>query len=259
MGHQLPQAPLVEALLELRWDLRPTGPGIAVDPGYPLYPGILYQNIRTHFPHVVQLPASYVPEEVIPHTVTQQFRKGPDAWPLVQCGPGVATLNYVRDVYSWDAFEEDAASYFSALGDAYQAANDGVPPLISASLLRYINAVPMEWTQPSLLHFLSRQLHVAVDFLEASEVLPETLQGIQLSCDYTLNSPLTRGSLRFGTGNIQGDPSLLFEILVSSSEHYSDRATFTHWLTGAHDVAESWFFALIKGDLEVRFRGDSAE
>jgi len=49
MSGQLKNAPLIEALLEIRWELTKVGPDAFRDPGYRLAIGRLYDRIRDRF------------------------------------------------------------------------------------------------------------------------------------------------------------------------------------------------------------------
>ena len=108
MGEHLKHAPLVEALLELRWELQQDGESLpARDPAYPLIVGLLYGQVKEGYPCIEALPQSRLPAEVIPFLPTHRFRIGASEWPLVQIGPGIATLNFTAS-YRWQRFQAAA-------------------------------------------------------------------------------------------------------------------------------------------------------
>ncbi len=119
MPEQLENSPLVEALLEIKWKLNRIRPDTFEDPGHKWASGRLYDRVRERFGHIQELPASLVPEEMTPHTVRHQFRTEKNGWPLVQLGPGIATVNFTSP-YSWDSFRETIEFFIPRLLDSYQ-------------------------------------------------------------------------------------------------------------------------------------------
>jgi hypothetical protein len=57
-----------------------------VDPGFQILLGRFYDKVSTDFPELENLPASNVPEQMMPSVVRHRFRKAKDAWPLIQLG-----------------------------------------------------------------------------------------------------------------------------------------------------------------------------
>jgi uncharacterized protein (TIGR04255 family) len=81
-GEHLKHAPLVEALLELRWELQQDGESLpARDPAYPLIVGLLYGQVKEDYPFIEALPQSHLPAEVIPFLPTHRFRIGVRIYP----------------------------------------------------------------------------------------------------------------------------------------------------------------------------------
>ncbi len=122
MGEHLKNAPLVEALLELRWELQQEAePLPARDSAYPLIVGLLYGQVKNVYPFIEALSQSHLPAELIPFVPTHRFRIGADQWPLVQIGPGIATLNFTT-LYRWEGFRATAAEFIEHLASAYESA-----------------------------------------------------------------------------------------------------------------------------------------
>ena len=57
---------------------------------------------------------------------------------------------------------------------------------------------------------------------------------------------------RLAVNRSTGNPAVILELNIQSQEDQSPREAeeCEAWLKNAHDVAESWFFSLIKGELE---------
>lgn len=140
VSQKLSHAPLVEAILEIRWRLQtnPAIPDMAVDPQYKLLVGRLYDRLRQDYPIHEPLPTSVMPDEMLNYLVQHRFRKSANGWPLVQVGPGIATVNDTEG-YIWDDFAERGRQLLQALADIYP---DATWPLTVTGLqLRYIDAL----------------------------------------------------------------------------------------------------------------------
>jgi uncharacterized protein (TIGR04255 family) len=108
----LANAPLIEAIFEIRWGNFKIDP---VSKGQELFfprdeIDFFFGKFRTI---AESIGYSYVervlPEEapLIPHFVCFRFRKSPNTWPCYQIGLGVFTTNQVTDGYDWEKFKQD--------------------------------------------------------------------------------------------------------------------------------------------------------
>lgn len=158
MGKQLTHKPLIEALVQLKWTLKEIQPGIFQDPAYPLYVGLFYERINDTFKYMEKLPSTQVPDNITPHVVKYRFRKSEGGWPLVQTGPGIATLNLTEE-YDWDLFLSAARSFFSDLLKAYSLNGQSEKPKFTSVLLRYFFSLSHD--------ILESQIDLDKDFIDA--------------------------------------------------------------------------------------------
>ncbi len=257
MEKHLENPPLVEVLLELRWKLRqPEGAGFPVDPAYPIVVGLLYEQVKADFPFVEDLAQSRLSPEMLQYSIAHRFRAGPDCWPLVQIGPGIASLNFTTS-YSWPDFESSAKQFIERLTRAYEVAAD-TPPLFEQVMLRYINAVDLGSMQVDLQSFLREQLHIALALPTPGAVRSEATapSDLRLQVVYPAEPLSGLAILNLGTGRRQGQLALLWDLSVVWTEAEGlDLARFVEWVADAHQLIENWFFTLIAGPLYDRFRG----
>src|SRR5690242_14184345 len=111
--HDLPRKPLIEAILEIKWQLVD-----GKDPLHPLYVGALASLVAKDYPFREQLPAYLVPDDITPQVVKFRFRAAPGGWPVVQAGPGIASLNFTKD-YTWPSFQNAAENLWMSLAQAF--------------------------------------------------------------------------------------------------------------------------------------------
>jgi uncharacterized protein (TIGR04255 family) len=245
----LPAKPLVEALVEVRWG-EPGQP----DPAYPLLVGRLYERLHTEYPVIEDLPLAQFPPVATVHMVRHRFRRTPGGWPLVQIGPGVLTLNET-DGYHWDDFSKRAKEVLPKLFEAHPQP-DALG--INNVLLRYINALHVDYFSENLLSLLAAKLHTSValprEAFGASGVSDRPV-GFTMQLAFKAARPQGALTLVFGGGVSKERPALVWEIHVRSVTNEVPRMPdeFGEWLEAAHALAETWFFELAKGDLLESF------
>lgn len=258
MNRNLANAPLIEAFVEVRWALEETGPRTARDHAYPLFVAGLYADLKDSYPYIENLPAKEVPDEVTPHVVKFRFRKAENAWPLIQAGPGVASMNFGAD-YTWDRFLASAQDFFPKLLTAYEMGGVNRPPEFTRMLLRFMNGINLDYTKEDVLAFTREKLHTDIQLPAAMTAGGQTagLPGsMNLQLDYPFDERIGRGGLQIATGKQEGENAVIVQLSVRNDEEVPQSAdAFSKWLTEAHDLIENWFFALIEGDLEKSFAG----
>jgi uncharacterized protein (TIGR04255 family) len=224
-----------------------------------MYLGRLQERIKDSYPHVQNLPTVQIPDDITPHTVKYRFRRAEEDWPLIQAGPGIATLNFTQQ-YHWESFLAAAKDFYPNLLDAYRLNGQGNPQFTSI-LLRYINAVYVNPDSFNVNEFLSSKLHTHMSLPKGvigSAQMVGPPKAFQLNVAYPLKDPNSVGTLRFAMGAQSGKPALIWELVIqATSDVPQETSQFETWLRKAHDILEGWFFSLIEGELEIEFEGTS--
>ncbi len=249
--------PLVEAILEVKWALQPLGPEGAFDPHFRLLVGRLYDRISGDYPHHEELPSAAIPDEISAHMVKHRFRVAPDDWPVAQVGPGVLTMNDTQR-YTWADFLRRSETLVDKLFEAYPRRED---LRITNLMLRYIDAVGLNYHEQNVLDFLSDKLKLTVSFpdkLFDERGTDSRPYHLSWHSSFRCSSPPGVVHLKISTGQRDSSPVLIWETMVQSAA--SDvpvmPSGFSEWITSAHEVTSHWFFTLIEGDLLRRFSGD---
>lgn len=260
MGRKiLKNKPLIEAIFELRWKLKEQehDPSVKLDPHYKLFIGRMYDRLSEgkEYTYHEQLPTAAIPEEIAGHVVQHRFRKGKDEWPLVQIGPGIVTLNDTEG-YVWEDFVKRINQMLNALFEAYPNAENSLK--INSLLLRYIDAVPFDFTKDLVFDFLRVQMKTSISLyprlFEDTEVnkLPS---GLDLRFSFLATKPPGTMYLRFAKGKKKDSDALIWESMVQSVEKDvpKTKETIITWVNEAHTLTDDWFFKIIEGDLLRRF------
>lgn len=268
----LPTKPLAEAWLELQWQTAdappaPT-PGLPlgiVDTHFQLALGSFYQYVDEKYSVREPLPASQFPVEMTAHTVTYRFRDGKEGWPLMQIGPGVASVNFTHQ-YTWTAFRKEALFLREAVLGAYK----GVPLLLTEIILRYRDVFFFDYREQDLQIFLREKLHIDLSW---PSLIPGHLAerswptDFGMNLGFRLNTPRSAGNLRLTTALQSREQGAEVPIIIADFEMRAvdtfpslldDSTAYATWLDQAHDVVHEWFFALIEGELRSQYeRGDA--
>jgi uncharacterized protein (TIGR04255 family) len=255
-SQKLSQAPLLEAILEIRWKLVEQAPGVATDPKYKVLVGRLYDRLEKTYPFHEPLPTSSMPDEMLGYIVQHRFRTAENQWPLVQVGPGVVTLNETEN-YNGDDFEKRSRDLFKCLLDAYPDAAHSLT--ITSLQLRYIDAVLFDFDHNDIFSFMADNLKIAISWPQAifqDAPIKSSPAGFHLLFDFPTTNPKGVIRLRFARGTRQNHDALIWETIVQSNETDIPEVPdgFEQWLTDAHTLTHNLFFKLIEGPLEASFR-----
>jgi uncharacterized protein (TIGR04255 family) len=252
--HPLPNKPLVEVVFELRWQLEEgRQPGLMADPGFRIFMGRFYDRVKGQYPHIEDVPASQVPDDMTPHTVRHQFWTGKRKWPVVQIGPGIVTVNETEG-YLWDSFRPRLVDAINALYASYPAEIFKLKP--AQVTLKYIDAVEFDpaHSKTPLLRFLRESLHTGIDVEPLLFQYPKEAAsplGVNLTLNFRSEKPKGAVILTIANGFKETTSSIIWETTIVSKQE--DVPTtfeqFAAWLDDAHKISDTWFFTLTRGQL----------
>jgi uncharacterized protein (TIGR04255 family) len=265
-GFPLETNPLVEAWLTIHWPIEQiqAQPPVGRDPGFDFnFVTRFFKKVESDYGDLHELDiVKSAPLDLAPHQPRYQFRSvGESIWPMLQLGPGVATVNFTKP-YTWSLFKEQALFLREALLSTRQENNLAIK-LIS---LRYRNAIPYEYSSGSLFRFLSGSLNTAIEtpnHIPGHVVTEGDPSDLDCHLAYNLNYPEGKGKLRIATGKRSvidddtGEAEAKEHIIIeqevvstgASVPSLQDESEFRTWLDKAHDVSHEWFFSLIDGEL----------
>lgn len=246
--------PLVEAIFELRWNLKEVSPNSFLDPHYKILIGSMYEKLKHEYPYPESLPSASIPEHIASYIVQQRFRKAENKWPLIQIGPGIITLNDTEG-YVWEDFEQRLKGLLEAFYEVYPE----VEKLhFNSLILRYIDAIDFDYVNDNILTFLQQYMDINVSlkkdlFTDAS--VRNNPINFDLSLSFPCSEPNGAISLRFVSGQKDGKESFLWETIVQAAnqETPKTKGDILNWLDRAHSLSSDWFFKIIQGELERRF------
>ena len=253
MSQFLKNAPLLEAIFEVRWSVRdPTLQGI--DPDYKFVAGCLYNKLKEEYPHYDGLSTVRVPDEFARNMVQHQFRKEKDGWPLVQVGPGVLTVNETKG-YEWDDFRDRCKNMVSVFFDTH-------PNLesidVNGLMLRYIDGICFDYGDGDVLDFIEENLHIDLELptkaLEECKIKSNPTN-FNASFTYPLENPKGLLHSKIGKGVMEEKDAIIWQTNIQSVGDDTPKMPddFEAWLESAHGIADKWFFGLLNDKFRKRF------
>lgn len=258
-GEILKKPPIVEALLEVQWELKSGGMPRPADPYFQLLVGSFYEKIKASYPFYEPLPASAVPDEVTGPIVKHRFRVEKGQWPLIQIGPGIMSVNQTERYQKFLNFKQLAIEAINALYDAHPQKQNLV---IKCIKLRYIDAKEVDYSKQNIFSFLREKMHIPIDmpsFLLLEGKLQEVPVGLNLMNSFRCNEPPGIAKLTISTGHIEGKMAVIWnQILKSSDDDVPEMPNgFDKWIDKAHIILDGWFWKLIEGDLKKEFNNEA--
>ena len=178
-------------------------------------------------------------------------------YPLMQIGPGVATVN-VAQGYSWSVFNEHILRLIESIYDLYPTTAH--PLNFTKCELRFLNGIRLDSKDENALDFLADKLHIKVemdsDLFLTSQVI-EQPNALNITVGYPLRRPHGNLGISAHLGQMDGKPAYLFQNQVISMGEWvpSDSHGFESWVADAHEAAVQSFISFCKGSLMDKFCG----
>jgi len=244
-------APLIEAILELRWGEVSIGSFQFNDDDQQLFAGkISAVASSSGFSHVEHIN----PGPNFPGNVSYRFRSSENAWPCYQVGLGIFTVNQIDKGYEWQSFYsaiEKGLEMFDAAGPNKLAAIKDTLVLI----LRYQDAFVKDNEDENLEDYLSTKFHIEAGLPDSFFNNTYVNNGINaINCQFHIESVKPKGEviLKVASGIISGQPGILLETLniTKASNIFGDKEVTVEdiltWLNEAHDVQKHSFANVVK-------------
>ncbi len=236
---KLPNAPLLEVIFEIKWDI--ANKSDIIDFQY--LHGDLYSNLKSKYSYRENLIPPDVPAEVVKGNPVYRFREKEGSYPLVQVGPGLITLNTLDNKYYWDSFRDEANKILTILSDIYpKHANLSLSPALT-----YVDFFRYNKNTENPLDFVNSNLKLSLsdDFMNYKT---SELRDINLTFNYKIEGKTVSLTLRNGTINNRTQGLVMQTKIIGAKEKY-DTQKLKDWLEDAHDLSSNTFRSITSGKL----------
>lgn len=253
---ELSQAPLIEAIFELRWGTveQATGPGKDIQFTFSKSDEDLFlkqfatKGTENDFVIHERINEA-LPESMIPHVITNRYRQGDNKWPCYQAGLGLFTVNQVNDGYSWCTYKRDILRGLELLHEAHPVGLHMLPSI--GVELRYQDGFVLDEGETTA-QFLKDKMEVNFalheDFLSLSKISGE-LQGSKIAFHLKISDPAGILLTSLDEAHINGRLGFVMTTTVRSADGLQPEFALnklSDWLEKAHDIQKHAFDTLIK-------------
>jgi uncharacterized protein (TIGR04255 family) len=244
---RLAKAPLIEAIVEIRWGLVKKDPA-GIQLNFPeeegkFFPG-QFRAIATSRGYKV---IENVNQPPFPHLINYRFRKAQDSWPCLQIGTGIFTVNQINEGYDWEPFKTAVFEGIDILDKSHPKNLKGLSPFYIE--LRYRDGFFLEENETSS-QFVKTKLNFGFeppdDFLKSPFLDKKPVSGHVIS--FQVDTILPQGLLIFTLNEaiINGKKGFVMDTIMRSEPTKLSLAFIKKWLEEAHTTQKHAFKTLIK-------------
>lgn len=239
-------APLVEVIAEVRWQLVPLAAitNAAIDPFFePALKEFSRKAEAVGFGAVEIVVPTEVPRELLAGNVVNRFRRETGTWPVYQLGPGVFTTNIVPPYNGWTAFMPHLSKGIETLLQSYPSATHTLK--VSQLVLRYLDAFTTAHGRENHFKFVREMLGVGLSSK------PEFLKALNQSADEPsfasaeFHYPLEDGEfvLKVAPGMKENFEATILELAVIGDRKGAspDLSEMNAWFGKAHGILSTAF------------------
>jgi hypothetical protein len=258
---KLPNAPLVEAVFELRWAVQP---GLVyADPAFPYLREDFTKRVeQLGFPVQREMgPPDALPA---PYAIARRFYVAPETeFPLLQIGPGIFAANQSAG-YDWPSFKRLVADGLHALLSSYP--KSAIFPMRPSYLeLRYIDAFDASLVDTTdLVQFINAGTSMRLEIPPFFSQLASDVKG-----RVVLHAPMkkwkdTRFIFDLGSGSRGGaedivrlETKVVTEAAgVPKTQHSKFLKDLDRWLEFAHGLTSPFFTQFVTDTVMSKFKRD---
>ncbi len=264
---RLPNAPLVEVVFELRWNLygdASTPPPFRKDPGYDvLADGFLYTASKHGFSEVKKINPN---NPLVAHSVDfRLFGNKEQKHPLWQIGPGIFASNESTE-YEWNKFKKMTSEGVKLLFENYPNLKSFEFQPISLEL-RYIDSFgSLDQANQHLLDFLNENTSLNVKlptFLTNDPMSNESASNLVFTFPIRKKKG-TSFSIQLADASISNKKAIYLHSKVftdlSSTRVVKDKTKrlkyINEWLEDAHSITSPFFKDFVNDSLMENYRSE---
>lgn len=241
---QLPNAPLLEVIFELRWNIL-----IKEElQKWQYLHGDLYNLIKDKYPHR-ELIGPPVPVEMMLGNPVHRYRVAENDYPLVQLGPGILTVNTNDKNYSWNEYLKEIVNVIQKLFKLHKPSGD-----VSLNL-QYVDFLTFAYSDSDILEFLSKNLKIDLrQHFYKSKSNPFV---VDLGLEYKIGDDILSIVLNTGANNdVEG---MILRTIVKGDKINSEIDAIIEWIENSHKVSSQLFKDMTTGDLYNHFLNDNLQ
>ncbi len=238
---KLPNAPLIEVVIELRWQITQKNELTEIQYLY----GDLYNELKDKFPHRESIIPVDIPIEMTLNQPVHRFRARAGGYPLIQIGPGILTLNTIDDIYEWNSFFKDTQETIEKFLKVYTLPDKQVVPGIM-----FIDFFSFNFEENDVLDYINRNFKATLSqsFFEADK------PPIDFNMGFAYNIELGQLRVNLQKGIVNKSEGILLQTRINGKPLLAKEEKLGKWLNDAHELTSDLFKQLTAGNLYETFK-----
>jgi uncharacterized protein (TIGR04255 family) len=240
---KLPNAPLVEVIVELRWNITKED---LVNVQY-LF-GDIYTELKQDFPHRETITPVEIPIELLLNQPMYRFSRDKNQYPLYQVGPGIVTINTIAELYEWPEFAKQVNVITEKLFQLYPFKKG---QKLNPSIL-YLDFFAFDFEHSNVIDFINKMFNVTYkqNFLHVSSYPSEINFGFGYAVE---NLGEVKVSFQKAKNPLEQD-GILVQTRLIGKNLTAGLADTSQWLDRAHALCSDLFKKMTAGPLFDSFK-----
>jgi len=240
---KLPNAPLVEVIVELRWNITKED---LVNVQY-LF-GDIYTELKLEFPHRESITPVEIPIELLINQPMYRYSPGENQYPLYQVGPGIVTINTIAELYEWPDYARQVKRVTEKLFKLYPFKKG---QKINPSIL-YLDFFAFAFENSNVMDFLNEMFNITYNqnFLNISSYPSEINFGFSYHVE---NVGEVKVNFQKAKNHLQQE-GILVQSRVTGKNIIANNDAISHWLDIAHELCSDLFKKMTAGALYDSFK-----
>lgn len=241
---KLKNAPLVEVVFELKWNISNENIN-----EFQYLIGDLHACLKDNYSFRESLIPNALPYDLFINQPCHRYRRNDKGYPLYQLGPGILTFNTIHDLYEWDDFYKDLKVIIENFINVYK--NNQNESYTCA--LVYFDFFEFDFEKNNILDYINENFNISIEqnFIESN--LTARANDVLLSFNYKIESGNLIINLKKGIQNSSKKVGIVIETRIESNKLELQSEILLIWLIKTHDLTSSLFKKIIKEQLYNTF------
>lgn len=236
---RLKNAPLLEVIFELQWDMSNKD-----WENYPYLHGDLYEKMKTDYSDREVLLPPYLPKQILEGKVQYRFKQN-NGYPLFQLGAGVLTFHATDEEYEWDIYN----SKIEGLLDSFFSVNN-IGKKEYLPTLSYYDFLKVDLNSNNVFEYISK--HLNLDIEQNAHKFEQNPHDFNFGFSYNIG--FANLNVRIDSGQKDDDnKGLIVQTQLNAVSRYNRKSETMSWLDMAHDFTSQYFKDLTEGELYESF------
>ncbi len=239
---KLPNAPLVEVVFELHWNVEKSD-GTKTQYLY----GDIYNLLKAEYPYREIANSPEIPFEILINRPVHRYRSEVGGYPLFQVGPGLLTLNCTEKKYYWDDFYRNAINLVNNFLSIYNFTDSET---VKSSIF-YLDFFEFDFKSQNINDYLNNNFNLSIgqSFIQTDSLPKDLNLGFFFEVDCGDISVLfKRGK------NSENKDGIILQTRLNGPTLSPNSEEISNWINIAHETCSKVFKNIFKDHFYNTFK-----